>query len=163
MKSLRLTPTKWKSVLMLFLSTLLTTGGVFMFLGGEKIGLLIAGFFGLCSLIFVVQLFPNASYLVLDDHGFSFTSMFKTSSVSWQEIDSMGVIRFRQNMLVVKKMVGWSYHPTESPPQVGQKMSEAISGFQAALPETYGMKAEALLDLMLDYQKQTNPPGSDPA
>jgi hypothetical protein len=63
--------------------------------------------------------------------------------VSWSDVDSFIPIKIQHN-----RMVGWNYSPGFSKSQRLRHMNTALAGVEAALPDTYGMSAEKLADLM---------------
>jgi len=60
-------PKKWKSMLFLLLTLAFTVAGVWIILDGEKMGWFVSIFFGLGVLVFLINLFPQASYLKLNE------------------------------------------------------------------------------------------------
>jgi len=100
-------------------------------------------FFGLCGLVGLVGLLPNSSYLTLTDRGFEFASLYRKHFVSWSDVDSFIPIKIQHN-----RMVGWNYSPGFSKSQRLRRVNTALAGTEAALPDTYGMSAEELADLM---------------
>jgi len=100
-------------------------------------------FFGLCGLVGLVGLLPNSSYLTLTDRGFEFSSLYRKHFVSWSGVDSFMPIKIQH-----RRMVGWNYSPEFSKSQRLRRVNTALAGAEAALPDTYGMSAVELADLM---------------
>jgi hypothetical protein len=100
-------------------------------------------FFGLCALVGLVGLLPNSSYLTLTDEGFLFASLFRRHFVSWSDVQSFVPVKIQFN-----RMVGWNYSPAFRESQRLRGINTAIAGVEAALPDTYGMSAERLAELM---------------
>ena len=100
-------------------------------------------FFGLCGLVALVGLFPNSSYLTLTERGFEFASLYRKHFVSWSDVESFLPIKIQS-----RRMVGWNYSPGFSKSQRIRRVNTARAGAEAALPDTYGMSAEQLADLM---------------
>jgi hypothetical protein len=100
-------------------------------------------FFGLCGLVGVVGLLPNSSYLTLTEEGFAFASLFRKHFVSWSSVQSFVPMRIQFN-----HMVGWTYAPEFSASRRLRGINTAIAGVEAALPDTYGLPAEQLANLM---------------
>lgn len=107
----------------------------------------LSGYFGvafclIASVVFTLQLVPGSSYLRLTSDGFTFCSLYRSHTVQWQHAGEFGVAH-----LGTKKLVGWN-------PSVAYKSSglatasKAISGYIAALPDTYGQSAEGLCELL---------------
>jgi len=103
-------------------------------------------FFGLCFLIGFVQLLPQASYLKITDEGFTFCSLFRKTTVPWEKIQKFSHIRVGLN-----QMTAWNFAQGAYPESKLRSVSKSISGYDAAFPDTYGMKAEALAEFMNAY------------
>ncbi|HLY57017.1 MAG TPA: hypothetical protein VKS60_15740 [Stellaceae bacterium] len=99
--------------------------------------------FGIGSVIAVVQLLPGASFLRLEPAGFTARSLFRDHFVAWHDVAGFGVAD-----VAGRKMVGYDLVPGAAPPPGLAKLNVAIAGCQAALPDTYGLTAEALAALM---------------
>ena len=136
---------------MLFLATvsvIFVVLGVLMIAQGKRIGWLACGFFGLCSLVFLVELLPNASSLELTADGFTVRSFFQVSKrIAWVEVQSFGIGRIRG-----KKMVMFNYAESYQGALAVRRINAALTGFEAALPDCYGLRAEELADLMNRYK-----------
>ena len=97
-------------------------------------------FFSLCAIVFAIQLLPNSSYLRLTREGFTMCSLFRQHTIQWRHVGKFGVGR-----IWLRKVVGWD--PAHDISTVGIA-TKAISGYVSALPDTYGLRAEHLADLM---------------
>jgi hypothetical protein len=100
-------------------------------------------FFGLCGSIGLVGLLPNSSYLTLTEEGFLFSSLFRKRFVAWSSVQSFVPLKIYSN-----SMVGWSYSSEFRDSRRFRRVNTAIAGVEAALPDTYGMPAKQLADLM---------------
>jgi hypothetical protein len=100
-------------------------------------------FFGLCALVAALNLHPRGSYLELGREGFVFASMFRRVFVPWGHVREFVPYKVQHT-----KMVGWNYVPSFTGSRGGRKLSVALAGVEAALPDTYGMKAEELASLL---------------
>jgi len=100
-------------------------------------------FFGLGFVVFVIKLLPNSSYLRVTQEGFTVCSLFRCHTVQWADTSEFGIVD-----LGVKKMVAWNSHTAAEKLPPLFKASQAISGYRCALPETYGLSAEELRDLL---------------
>ena len=125
--------------------------GILMGRSGERFGYLISAFFGLGIPVFILAMFPNASYLKIQEDGFEFTSMYRRSFVKWADIATFGFLTQSTRFLTVNKMVGWDYVDHFEESVNGRALSKSISGLEAGLPDTYGMKAEELMALMVEF------------
>jgi len=116
---------------------------------GERMGYFCAAFFGICLLVFLVQLLPRAAYLHLEPGGFTFCSLFRKHSVPWTDVTEFAVARIGFN-----RLVGWDYRPGCCRYTRTASISKAISGCEAALPDNYGMKPQALAELLNRLHEQ---------
>jgi len=151
MKETTLYPNKAKHFLFLLLSMLFVAGGVWMASDGDWMGHFAYLFFSLCSVVFVIQLIPNSSYLKLRDDEFEFSALFRRHHVKWKDIEGFGIMTQTHKGITTNKMVGWDYKEGFDGSNFGRKASKKIAGIESGLPDTYGMKAEDLLSLMSVY------------
>jgi hypothetical protein len=100
-------------------------------------------FFGLCGVVGLVGLLPGSSYLTLTERGFEFASLFRRHFVPWSNVESFVPVKIQFN-----RLVGWNYSPAFRESQRLRGLNTAIAGVEAALPDTYGMSAEQLVNLM---------------
>ena len=108
---------------------------------------LCVGFFGLVAGVSVLQLLPQTSCLRLDTEGFTIRSLFREQTYRWDDVDTFGATRIGPN-----KMVGFNFAPHFRRAERLRGVSAALAGFEGALPDTYGMKAEELAHLMNEYK-----------
>ena len=138
---------KLKLFLLIAVSALFVVAGIWI--GMEKRDLthyIMAGFTSLCALslvVFCVQLHPRASYLTLKKNGFLFCSLFRSHEVRWDDVEFFDVLKIGGT-----KMVVWNYVPEFSEQIRSRRAAAALTGCEAALPDTYGFKAEDLAELM---------------
>jgi len=137
-----------KTLLYLFISLLFVVIGVLIF-NGTLIDWLGIGFFGLGCIVFVLQLLPNASYLRLTPEGFTICSLFRSHSYSWTEIDN-----FAFGYVSKMKTVVFNHSSPYKKQIALRKTNKKLFGFEACLPDTYGMSAEELADLMNTWKRR---------
>lgn len=142
-------PSKLKLTLLLLVSLVFVVTGIWIVNSGDVKGLLVVGFFGICLLVAVIQFHPKASYLHLSTEGFTVCSLFRSSFVSWQHVQEFGLISISSNT-----MVAWNYAPYYVAADRARAVSQALSGYEAALPDTYGLKPQHLTQLMSDLLSQ---------
>jgi len=106
-------------------------------------GYFCAAFFGVCALVFLTTLHPRAAYLHLEAGAFTFCSLFRKASVPWTDVAEFAVARVGFNYLV-----GWNYRPGRCRYMRMASVSKGLTGCEAALPDNYGMKPEALARLL---------------
>ncbi|HRN62230.1 MAG TPA: STM3941 family protein [Luteimonas sp.] len=100
-------------------------------------------FFGLCGAIGLLNLVPGASRLLLDDDGFEIVSLFRRTRVRWAD-----VARFGTSRVGLQHMVGFDFVDGYRGSDRLRRVNRGLSGFQAALPDTYGLKAGNLATYM---------------
>ncbi len=135
-------------LLYLFVSLSFVAIGVLIFNGRfmDWLGII---FFGFCSIVFALQLLPNASYLRLTPEGFTMCSLFRSHSYSWTEIENFAVGHASRMKTVVFN------HPSFHTKQATlKKANKKFFGFEACLPDTYGMSAEELADLLNRWRRR---------
>jgi len=150
---LTLRPKRLKYLLFALLSAAFVAGGVLMVRDGQRLGWFEIFFFGTGLIVFCLLLLPGSAYLKLDPAGFTFCSLFRPHSMRWYEVDSFATGRIGTNKLVV-----FNFSELHRGQQRLRKISSAISGYEAALPGTYGLKAEDLAALMNDWRQRAAPP-----
>lgn len=143
--TLVLRPSLWKHMLMLAGSLGFVAIGVFIMPAGDWTRWLVTGFFGLCAAVFVTQLLPGASYLKLDREGFEFAAMFRKTCITWSDVSPFAAGYISANKMVLFELTEGS---PGAPSRRIASIARNLAGAAGALPDTYGMKAEALADLM---------------
>ena len=138
-----LRPRPWKWLGMLLGCLAFCVIALLMLRDGRVAGWFCLAVFGLGDVIAAVALLPGANYLHLDEEGFIFSSLFRAHRVRWDEVEGFGVVRVASS-----QMVGWLYREGRQPQGRGVRMSLAIAGCHAALPENYGLRAEELAQLL---------------
>jgi len=106
-------------------------------------------FFGLCALVAGVNLHPNSSCLVLDADRFTFSSLFRKHSFRWSQVQVFFPIS-----VSATRMVGWNFTPEYAATPTLRKVSTAMSGAEAALPDTYGKSVEELAELLERFRSR---------
>ncbi|AWI26775.1 STM3941 family protein [Flavobacterium pallidum] len=151
MKNERLTlrPKLGKTILLLIASLAFSIGGFFMI--NEKSGLGWFGivFFGLCSLVFIIQMVPGSTELTLSGEGFEMTSLFRKNLIKWKDVKTFEVGNILRN-----KTVMFDYVDQHNEYNTGKSVAKRLSGSHAALPTTYGLKADELLDIMNTWKNK---------
>lgn len=104
------------------------------------IGIVLSGVVGLVG---AIQLLPGSSYLRLTDEGMTFRSLFRSFSYKWWEIADFGIARVGGS-----RVVGWNFSRFYQGQERLRTVNQALSGFQAALPDSYGMQVDSLKELL---------------
>lgn len=142
-------PKSPKTILLGLISLLFTVGGTFIVQEEPIKGWLITTFFGLCLLVFVIQLIPGSTELKLTNEGFEMTSLFRRSLTSWQDVKT-----FKIGYLGPNKTIMFDYVEGHNKHQTGKLIAKELSGSHGALPSTYGLKAADLLEIMNEWKNK---------
>lgn len=142
---LRPSPWKWLGVGAVCL--LFMIGGAWMVRQGEWIGWLCLAFFGAGLLVSAISLLSNANYLRLDSDGFTMCSLYRAHTYRWADVTGFGVGRILTN-----KMVMFNFDPTYERTPGLRSFNVNLVGYEAGLPDSYGLTHEALADLLNEYK-----------
>ncbi len=146
---LKLRPKLGKNILLLFASIIFTIGGYFMLDEQPLEGWLGMMFFGLCSLVFLLQIIPGSTELTLTNDGFEMTSLFRKKLTKWKDVKVFRIGNLGRNQTVM-----FDYVNQHDGYKAGKSISKRLSGSHAALPTTYGLEANELLNLMNIWKKK---------
>jgi hypothetical protein len=141
---LKLHPKRAKQVALFTVCAAFSAVAFLMVRAGKTAGWLPLALFGLGGFVFALQLLPGASYLKLDPEGLTVQSLFRSSSFAWAEIAgfSPGLVRG-----VVFDLVPGSKRQSRL-----RRFNSAALGAECALPDTYGLSAERLADLLNEWK-----------
>jgi hypothetical protein len=134
---------------LLVVCSLFVAGGVWMASKGQWMGWVGIVFFGLGVIVALVQLLPNASYLRLTENGLEVRSLYRSWFVSWDEIAYFAIANIGYGDVVVF-MFSDRYHKAKT----SRALARAIAGYEGALPDTYGMKADELCCLLSEWKRR---------
>ena len=134
-------------------SLVFVMGGIWGVKQGQPILWVPIVFFGLCSLVFLVQLHPESSSLTLTPEKFVVRSLFRSYEHTWDEVD-----HFFPKNIASNKTVAFSYAPEYTGQQQARKISSKIAGAEAALPDTFGMKPDELASMLNAWKQGNQPP-----
>ena len=145
---MRLKPSPWSLLLLLAISSGFVALGAFLIGQGELIGgWLCVCFFGLGILVALVSLLPGSNYLELTPSGIEVRTLFRKWFVRWTDVQE-----FFPVVVSTRRMVGWDYSPSYTAQLLGRSISRGLTGIEAALPDTYGLSAEALATLLNEWR-----------
>lgn len=150
-------PSRSKSVAFLVVSVLFVVGGIWLREDGPVAAWLTIVFFGLCAAVFSANLLPGSSYLKLTSEGFEQRVLFRTHSEAWKNIQRFEAYR---NSTSSSRLVGFFYEPdyaSTARGAAGRKISRSMVGLDGALPDTYGMSADELAELMNNWLQSNKP------
>ena len=131
--TLKLKPslTKWLSIFCL--CAVFAVVGIVMIKAGEENGWIIFGIFLLGLIIAPLHYFNT--YLILDEKGYRIKVIRKFSGFNWNQVEEFGVLS-----MGISSMVKF-------------RVTEGGKG-EKVLPDTFGMKAYELAELMAEYKKR---------
>ena len=153
-------PKRSSAVGLFFCCSAFVAVGLWLGFGGEWLGFVCAGFFGLGIPVAVVQLIPGSTFLEIDDVGITYASLFRKTSIPWSAIDDFCVVTMKRTGVKVYEMVGFNFVPAYDRSTTGRSVSKVIAGCEGGLPDTYGMKAAelaAMLTSRLDEVRRHRP------
>jgi hypothetical protein len=136
-----LSPSRRKWILILLIAIGFTAGGVWMVGRGDTAGWFVAGFFGLCAISAVVALLPGANGLKLDRDGFAIIQLFRNRSYRWQDATGFATTRITGQKMVV-------FDDATAAGGALASVNVGLVGRNAGLPDTYGLGADALAELL---------------
>jgi hypothetical protein len=122
---------------------LFTYVGVRMSNEKPVVGPLTALFSGVCSLVFLISLHPRARSLTLREDGFEYTNLFRKHFVKWTDVSGFGIVSVAMNTFV-----SWNYSSSFTGGATARKAAKSLAGYEASLPDTYGMSAAELLEIL---------------
>lgn len=122
--------------------------GIWMGVSGEWPGFLCAGVSALGVIIATIRLLPGSTLLRLDRGGFTYTHLFRATSMPWSDIEAFFVVTVSPPGLKAKEMVGFNFAPTSDRARTARTVSNVVGECQGLLPETYGRSAEALAQIL---------------
>jgi hypothetical protein len=142
-------PSRKKWLFVLATSVLFSVGGTLMIRQGDAMGWAVLIFFGLGVVIATAAMLPGAGSLTLDHDGFEVTSLFRRHQTRWQ--DSAGFQAARLPPAPQKWVV---YDDLRQSTKSIAKFNVGLAGRNAALPDTYGLSADDLAQLMAQWRER---------
>lgn len=139
-----LKPGKVKSSILLVISIGFVVLGISLLDKNMLIAVLNIVFFSLCFIVFLLNLIPDSSYLRIDEKGIEMKNLFRTTFIPWQAVNS-----FKTKWVAFNKLVVFDLNKNLA----GEKLKRRQGGF----PDTYGMSATALAELLNDYKAKFDP------
>lgn len=140
---LYLYPGKLKATLLLLFSLSFVVMGIYLTIKGNILtGIVPIIFFGLSAVVAFLNFVPKASYLKLDENGIEMCNLYKKSFLPWQVVAT-----FTPGQLMLSKTVFFHLKP-----EVAQE--NKLRREKGSFPDTYGMSATKLAELLTDYQKK---------
>jgi hypothetical protein len=145
-----LRPSRRKMALLLAGCIAFVVIGLAMVGTGAAMGWLVLIFFGFGAIATVVVSLPGAAYLRLEPNGFTQCTLFRPAFVPWTSVRGFGVTSIFNN-----KMVGVKFEANAESRLM--RVTSGLVGWDGSLPDTYGMTAEALAELMNQALSKARP------
>lgn len=146
-----LRPKKLKTIVLLMICILFVILGIFIIEKNSFKAWFVIIFFSLGVIIFVIQLIPNSSYLKLTKNQFEIRSLFKSSYTKWSDVEIFKTGYIRQS-----EMVMFDFSKDHKKHNIGKTIAKFLTSNEGALPNTYGMKATDLAELMNKWKSESN-------
>ena len=144
---LTLYPSKIKHFLYLIGSLAFIVIGVILILNGQSVGWFPFTFFGICIIVFIINLIPGSSYLHLSKDGFKIRTLFRDQVIKWSDVKS-----FRSGYIGPNKSVVFHFSSEHKEHQEAKKWAKSLAGVEGALPDTYGKSPKELADILNEWK-----------
>lgn len=121
--------------------------GLVMVTGGAWAGWFLVIVFLPSAIVLGMSLRPQANELLLDEHGYTVRSTFRSSTVAWGDVERIGTIEGVRERRVAIRMAP---HIVAADPDAAA-IAQAMDGYHRTLPMSYAIDAEELAALMRSY------------
>ena len=142
-----LTGNKQKAIFLLLGSVALVAVSLVGVLNGKGIGWGGIIFFGLCVLISIYMLTPNAIRLQIDKDGIEMKTLFKPMKLEWSDVNGFYVAQMRTGFARTK-MIGIEFSESYKKHRAGRQLSSALTGMEGGLPNHFNRSAEEICELL---------------
>jgi hypothetical protein len=143
-EKVRLLPSKRRIWLGFVASCLLVGLGALMVQNGQKLGWFRIILYGLGVLAPVLLLLPLASWLELDQEGFTLCMTFRSDRYLWSQITELNVW---------SGLVSFKLAPEHRGNRRGQALARSISGYDGSIPDMFQLPPHSLLELMMKFKQ----------
>lgn len=117
--------------------------GAFIVANGNWRGWIGIAFFGLGIPISVGMLVPGLNNLTIGQAGVTVRTLNRKWTVRWDDVE-----RFYVTRISYTSMIGIRWSPGYTKQPTGRKFAKLISGTEAAIPDTFEIRGQALADLL---------------
>jgi len=142
-------PSRKKWILVLLGCLVFAAGGAWMIAGGASWGWAALIFFGLGTAVSLAMLVPGVSALTLDRDGFDVTSLRRRHRTRWTDATGFEAVAIPPAM---RRFV--CYDDSNAARLAIAKTNVAMTGHNAALPDTYGLAPADLARLMSAWRER---------
>lgn len=144
-----LRPNRLKYLVILIVCVGFAVSGTFNVAKNSLIGWIQILVFGSNAIVFGVLLLPGSAYLKLDPAGFTICSLFQARKLGWHEVDAFRVSTDRRRKLVV-----FNFSKLYQGQEFARKLASTVSGYEAGLPDNYGLSAEELAATLNQWRER---------
>jgi hypothetical protein len=150
-------PSRRKWALVLAVCGSFAAGGVWMVAEKAPWGWFVLVFFLIGAIVAAAALLPGAGALTLDGSGFESTNLFRRSRLRWRDVTGFkaGVIPPSGRRFVL-------FDDITAQDRAIARINTAILGRNGALPDTYGLSADDLADLMRRWHERATAASGPP-
>lgn len=154
---LTLRPSRLKWSLVLAILLLAAAGALFSALAGDAEGWVVLILLLCLTAIPVLMMLPSATVLTLDAEGFEAIQFFRRQRARWKDVSGFEAISYRirwsrASFVLYDDMTRKATLLRSS--DAKKRLGAAAPDHNAMLPDTYGMKAEHLVELMRRWQER---------
>jgi hypothetical protein len=103
--------------------------------------------FGASAIVFIIGMLAGENFLRLTSAGFEVRTMFRSHFYRWRDVMGFGVARLNLHKYVTIFMMPETFHQMR-----GREASATFSNASGMLPDTYGMQAEKLAELLEEWR-----------
>jgi hypothetical protein len=107
-------------------------------------------FFGIAAILLLVRLITK-NELSLSPEGFTVTNLGRTATTPWTHVESFGVMSPGGRA----RIVGYNFVEGLGGVAGMRRAARSRMGYEALLPDTYGLKPEELARLMNDWRERS--------
>lgn len=121
--------------------------GVVMVTGGAWAGWFLVVVFAPSAVVLGMSLRPQSNELVIDSSGYTIKSTFRSHTVSWSDVERVGVVDGAKHPKVA---IRFGPRVVAADPEAAA-IATALGGYHRTLPLTYALEAEELAEVMRSY------------
>jgi hypothetical protein len=144
-----LVPSRLKWVLILLGCAGFVAIAVLLMPKNEAMTWLAIAFFGIGIAVALVMLMPGAGGMILDREGFTIVNLFRRNVILWTDATDFVADTIP---MTVKKTVLFNLASAKS--KMLGRLNVGLTGRNGAIPDTYGLSADDLANLMAQWRER---------
>ena len=141
---------KWNDFLFFLLCLGMAIGGCFFLEKDPVMAWLGIVLFGSGTILLLLHLLTNSSYLKLDEEGFEVKTLLVTKKTKWSHIEGFRQVNFRGN-----KTICFDYTDEYNEFKRGKKRFKLFDKKSGGVASCYTIKTNKLLNLMIVYKRKS--------